>query len=1008
MDRPSDLNAASAGEFAASPTFVNESAREIPIVHDVDIVIVGGSSGGVAAAVEAASAGAKVFVAAPRPYLGEDICGTMRFWLEPGEHPVHELASKIFGTGSYRPMHVKRVLDAALLDVGVEFLFGCLVTDVLADANGAPAGIVMANRAGRQAVLAKVVIDATDRAWVARMAGVEFRPYPPGPHEFKRVVVGGEPKRGQAIAARVTEMRLVASGADTEGLFKRYYYTKHGSAKTTYDAIDCTLTLSMEDGSYCSFAEAEQRARDMTFDPRQVDSSEFLFQAPPDAMRGRASVLGAWPGAEAIDLNVFRPIDLKRMYVLSGCADVSPEAAETLTRPLAMIEVGARVGAGAANEARGESRPGPVRLLNAGAPSTSIGDVREVLVGVRPVQRRLPTLQTESRGLPVLGAYDVVVVGGGSSGAPAAIGAARQGAKTLVVEYQHALGGMGTTGLIGNYFHGYKGGFTNEVIEGVRSLGAIRGEARMEWWRREIRDADGEIWLGCLGCGALVEGQRVRGVVVATPAGRGLVLAKVVVDATGNADIAVAAGAECVEPWSEDIVVQGAGLAPRDLGMSRNSTDWTFADDADMVDHWHHSVHAKERFPNAYDLATLTGTRERRRIEGQFELSPLDIVNQRTYVDTVSIAQCFFDSHGFLIHPLFEIEPAVQTCEFTAHIPYRCLLPKRLQGILVIGLGMSAHHDAMALVRMQADMQNRGYAAGVAAALAASQGGQVRDVDMKKLQRHLVAIEALPESVLTDQDSYPIAATEIAAAVKAFVSGAQSEGIGHPLAKILTEPEVAIDLLQSAYGQAAEHDQKVRCAQILAYLGNRTGVPTLIAELQSAGSLDEGYHYNSWGWTRLSRLDSLIVALGRSGDRRAVGPILVKLESLDERGDFSHVRAVATALEALRVPAAAPSLAALLAKKVQGSPMAGHAIKTLDDSRQWSRQPARYSRSRYLSLRELIVARALFRCGDHEGLGLNTLMEYTNDLRGPLARHAQAVVENHVEWEAKSRMPARD
>lgn len=79
---------------------VNESARDIPVAYDVDVLVVGGTSGGVAAAVEAAQKGATVFLAAERPYLGSDICGTYRLWLEPGEVPSLPLAKKVFAEPS--------------------------------------------------------------------------------------------------------------------------------------------------------------------------------------------------------------------------------------------------------------------------------------------------------------------------------------------------------------------------------------------------------------------------------------------------------------------------------------------------------------------------------------------------------------------------------------------------------------------------------------------------------------------------------------------------------------------------------------------------------------------------------------------------------------------------------------------------------------------------------------------------------------------------------------------
>ena len=82
---------------------IAQPAGLIPVLHEVDVVVVGGGSGGVAAAVEAARAGAKVFLAAPRPYLGEDLCATYRLWLEPGETPSTDLAREVFKPGRPPP-----------------------------------------------------------------------------------------------------------------------------------------------------------------------------------------------------------------------------------------------------------------------------------------------------------------------------------------------------------------------------------------------------------------------------------------------------------------------------------------------------------------------------------------------------------------------------------------------------------------------------------------------------------------------------------------------------------------------------------------------------------------------------------------------------------------------------------------------------------------------------------------------------------------------------------------
>ncbi len=429
-------------ETAAGGPAVQESAREIPVAYDVDVVVLGGGTAAVSAAVAAAEAGARVFLAAPRPYLGDDLAGTLRLTLEECQTPDDPLAQRIFGEGrSASPLAVKRVLDEVLVEARVDFLFGCFATDVLRDAQGKPAGIVMANRAGRQAVVAKVIVDATERGTVARLAGAKATPWQAADYEFTRIVVlPGEGEHGE------------------ESVVER-------------------LRLPMPGRSFRDFAAAEQAARRATFRDGQFRASESLFLVPPDRIVGRDAA--AW-NEKHPNLDRFRPAGIERLWVLGGSSDVPRAAMARLLQPTGLMRLGRQVGASAARMAANIADLAGVHLPERTGPETIAGDVREPLHGIRSPDESRATVPAASRALPLLGQYDVVVIGGGTSGAPAAIGAGRRGASTLVVEYLEGLGGTGTLGLIGRAHRGMNIGFTREVPFPVDAkVGG--GEQKMEW-----------------------------------------------------------------------------------------------------------------------------------------------------------------------------------------------------------------------------------------------------------------------------------------------------------------------------------------------------------------------------------------------------------------------------------------------------------------------------------------------------------------------------------------------
>lgn len=1000
-----------AAACARTPEAVNESAREIPLVAKADVVIVGGSSGAVAAAVAAAHNGASVFLVAPCTYLGEDLGGTLRLYLEKGEVPQSPLAKALFTgqaanvRGRYPvapvgasedftrviPLHVKKALDHALMQAGVKFIYSSYPTDVLRDAKGNVAGVVIANRSGRQAIAARTIIDATPRATVARMAGAKCSPYPAGEQIFTRIVIGAPPKSGKGIVAA---REIVPAYGPT------FLHAKAKAAMAeegmTYPIVEYTLSIPMADGSFRSFARAEHIARDLTYDYAEENESEMLFQVPPDVVKGVKSMAGAWEGVERLDLNAFQPDGVDGLYVLGGCADVSRQQAAKMLRPLAFLDIGARLGQAAAG--RGKVSAGKLVVSGGVATGDDLGEVRETLKGFRSVElKRLPTVFQPRRGLPVLGIFDVVVIGGGTSGAPAGIAAGRKGMRSLVVEYQHNLGGVGTMGMIFGYQGGTRGGFSKEIADKTNkkkgeSAGtpnaSWKGSAREEGLRTELVKAGGEAWFGTIGCGAVVKDHTVVGAVVATPQGRGVVLGKAVIDATGNSEIAIAAGAAYQFIDSHEFAMQDAGISYREMPWRHINSGYTYVDEADALDVWHDYLYTRAKLDNAFDLATFLNVRERQRIVGDYTLQVCDIMAKRTFDDTVMQFRDNLDTHGYIVDPYWNLAcPTTEGQGFGGNLPYRCLLPRGIDGILVVGVGVSAHRDAMPFVRVMPDMCDVGYAGGLAAAQAIRENTSVRKIDVRALQQELVQMGAIAATVPREKDSFPVSPQKLAEAVSQMPQSMVACGI------VFGSGRSAVPDLKDAFAKADDKD-KILYAIALAMQQDATGLDSLVHYLDSS-SWDVGHGYrrrSERAGVWISQMDGVIRALGMLGDHRALPAIIAKARALDPSDGYSHYHSVAYALELMPSSEGADALHEILSR----SGMSGWITDSVekDFELQTSRKLPKLVVLREASCREIMLAAALYRCGDKDGVGRKILEAYSKDLRGLFVRFATAVLED--------------
>jgi ribulose 1,5-bisphosphate synthetase/thiazole synthase len=185
--------------------------------------------------------------------------------------------------------------------------------------------------------------------------------------------------------------------------------------------------------------------------------------------------------------------------------------------------------------------------------------------------------------LPVYDAFDVVVVGNGSAGCVAALAASRNGAKTLLVSQQGFLGGVSATGLPWLGFFDMYGqrivnGIGEEIVRRLQKIpGGTSGHVVGDKWVNSNVTIDPPVYR-CLLAEMMVEagvqvlfnasaesvyqGQssKIEGIIVGAKGGRQLIQAKTIIDATGDGDVAVSAGAKFELGRKSDGKTQAATL----------------------------------------------------------------------------------------------------------------------------------------------------------------------------------------------------------------------------------------------------------------------------------------------------------------------------------------------------------------------------------------------------------------------------------------------------------------
>ncbi len=465
--------------------------------------------------------------------------------------------------------------------------------------------------------------------------------------------------------------------------------------------------------------------------------------------------------------------------------------------------------------------------------------------------------------------YDVVVVGGGTAGSIAGIAAARNGARTCLIEAGAHLGG--TCFALANItpFHNSRGeavvrGLPQELVERIAAHGGAREKIHLpnlagiggsftpvdpEAMKLALFELAGEagveLWLHSTILETLTAGDRVTAIRVHNKSGLHELGASVVIDATGDADVAVGAGAGYVQDTPEaalnatllfrlagvdtDAFIADARAAPQKVVLLADPYlreiekltpeivmrervhdiyDFPYIYLANIVrdyvprsdwDEWEITGEDKSgwgrlkpfaaRFsimplPHRRDVVTLNATsitfdatdgaqrsqaeiegqrqmhiacevlrryvpgfqqsflhtvlpavsiRASRRVIGEYELTRADVENGARFPDAIArgaYPMSVQSAAGVRQH-LFVRDGG------DYDIPFRCLVPRKIDGLLVAGRCLSATREAVGSARMGAQCMAYGQAAGTAAALAAHAKIAPRAIDIAKLRATL-------------------------------------------------------------------------------------------------------------------------------------------------------------------------------------------------------------------------------------------------------------------------------
>jgi ribulose 1,5-bisphosphate synthetase/thiazole synthase len=390
------------------------------------------------------------------------------------------------------------------------------------------------------------------------------------------------------------------------------------------------------------------------------------------------------------------------------------------------------------------------------------------------------TIREPERQIPVLAETDVLVIGGGPAGTAAAIASSRAGAETYLVERYNHLGGLWTGGLVLPLLSTHAidrrkrqrqviFGIGGEMSKRLTDLGmsihevnpVVDPEAAKYVLDEMIREAGVKMLYHAWASNVIMEENAIKGVFIESKSGRMAILAKVVIDCTGDGDLFHLAGEKY------DVMKYAIGLVHRlgnvdqiDKGrpgfVERNIGGPTPIKGVNWVNMWGkeeqdaldvvnlselqmeyrrkiwESVQEIRKTPGYEDVflldtASQLGVRMSRILDGEYRLTLEDTMTYRSFDDVIGIS-------GAWTTMLYRGRKIPASERPLWQIPYRSLIPKNTENLLVAGRCFCFERELVEDTRIIGTCLVTGQGAGAAAGLAVREGKAPRDIDRRKLK----------------------------------------------------------------------------------------------------------------------------------------------------------------------------------------------------------------------------------------------------------------------------------